>query len=145
MKFVILSKKIIPGYGVKGPILSPATYDIHQVLKWVAAGVDVREVMEDGSFRKLSFNDERLINELNKKLEKQAIEKEEIKKQREGLNIEPVKRANVSLVPEKKLPQKKVVKKQEVVKEELKVEKVEEQKVEPEKIDLIIDELEKPE
>lgn len=139
MKFVILSRKLIPGYGVKGPILSPATYDIHQVLKWVAAGVDVREVMEDGSFRKLSFNDERLLNELNKKLEKKTAEKEELKKQREGLNIQPVKRGNVSLVPEKKLPPKKVVKKYEDKKEEQKIEKKEE------KVELIIDELEKPE
>ena len=44
MKFVILSHKIIPGYGVKGPILSPANYDVHLVLKWIAAGLDVEKL-----------------------------------------------------------------------------------------------------
>lgn len=150
MKFVILSCKIIPGYSVKGPILTPANYDIHQVLKWVAAGVDVREVMEDGSFRKLSFNDERLLNELNKKIEKKVIEKEELKKQREGMNIEPVRRGNVSLVPETKLPKKKVKKLEVVKEEELKVEKDNKEEkpwdnVGKEKVELIIDELERPE
>ena len=148
MKFVILSHKIIPGFGVKGPVMSPATYDIHLVLKWVAAGVDVREVMEDGSYRKLSFNDERLLEELNKKLDKQAKERAKVKKELEERKNERVKpTGGVQLIPEAKpLPVKSKPKKEKVKKEEpKKVEPVVEQKIEEPPMELFIDELEKPE
>ena len=62
MRFVILSAKPLPiGNGVHGPILSPAEYDVHLVLKLLALRIDVREVMEDGSYRKLDSNDEKLL------------------------------------------------------------------------------------
>lgn len=149
MKFVILSHSKIPGYGVKGPVLSPATYDVHQVLKWLNVGIDVREVMEDGSFRKLTIRDERLLKELSNKIEKNKAERDEVKKQLEELRIKPDRRNNVSLLPEKKLPKKKV-NKPEVVKEELKVEKDNKEEkpwvnVGQEKVDFIIDHLEEPE
>lgn len=61
MKFVIMHTGEIPGYGhVRGPVLTPQAYDLSTVLKWVSHGVDIREVMEDGSYRKLTFNDRRL-------------------------------------------------------------------------------------
>ena len=75
MKFVIMNNGTIPGVGVKGPVLTPRSYDIHQVLKWIVTGVDIREVMEDGSYRKLIFNDERLMQELGKKLDDTRQEK----------------------------------------------------------------------
>lgn len=142
MKFVILSHKPIPGYNVKGPILSPATYDIHLVLKWVVAGIDVREVMEDGSYRKLSFNDKRLLAELNKKIEVQSKKREEHKKELKELDNETVKvSGNVKLVPEAKpLP---VVNKHKKPKKE-QPKKIEEPKKEQIE-NLIIDDLEKPE
>ena len=74
MKFVIMSRGQLPFYnGACGPILTPVAYDIHLVLKWLAAGVDVREVMDDGSFRKLEFNDERVMKELDEDLEIKRI------------------------------------------------------------------------
>ena len=141
MKFVILSHKQIPGYGVKGPILSPASYDIHLVLKWIAAGVDVREVMDDGSLRKLTFNDARLMEELNKKLDKLSRERERVKKARDDTKLKIS--GNVKLIPETKpLPKKTKVKKQEIKEEEP---KQQEQPKKEEQIDLFIDQLEKPE
>ena len=143
MKFVILHRKQIPGFSVCGPILTPMEYDIHQVLRWVAAGVDIREVMEDGSYRKLSFNDKRLMEELDKKLTKQM----ELREQRKIELERPTGGgSNVRLVPEKKKEYKPKVKPQPKVgpkKEEPKQEVVkEEPKQQP---DLIIDELERPE
>ena len=85
MKYVILSRKQIPGYSVKGPILTPAEYDIHQVLKWVVVGIDVREVMEDGSYRKLSFNDPRLMEELDKKLNIQRERREHAERKNDAI------------------------------------------------------------
>ena len=139
MQFVILSHKTIPGFGVKGPILSPASYDIHLVLRWISVGVDVREVMEDGSLRKLKFNDERLMEELHKKLDKQAEQRLAVKKAREEIKIEV--KGNVKLMPEAKPLPKKKVKKEEPKKEI--VEPKEE--VKEDNIDLFIDHLEDPE
>ena len=146
MKFVILSHKQIPGYGVKGPILSPASYDIHLVLKWIAAGVDVREVMDDGSLRKLTFNDARLMEELNKKLDKISCERERVKKARDDTKLKVS--GNVKLIPEAKpLPKKTKVKKQEIKEEPKQQEQpiIKEQPKKEEQIDLFIDQLEKPE
>ena len=146
MKFVILSHKQIPGYGVKGPILSPASYDIHLVLKWIAAGVDVREVMDDGSLRKLTFNDARLMEELNKKLDKLSRERERVKKARDDTKLKIS--GNVKLIPEAKpLPKKTKVKKQEIKEEPKQQEQpiIKEQPKKEEQIDLFIDQLEKPE
>lgn len=156
MRFVILSYKEIPGYGVKGPILSPANYDVHLVLKWINAGIDVREVMEDGSYRKLSFNDPRLMEELHKKLDKQAKKREDVKKELENLHGERIiPRNNVQLSGEEHDKIKtQIIKKKEVVKENkpknkkkevIKEEPVVEQKVEEPPVELFIDELEKPE
>ena len=143
MKCVILSRKIIPGYGVKGPILSPAEYDIHQILKWINVGIDVREVMEDGSYRKLNVNDPKLMGLLNEKVNKKAEErKQERRLIEDNRVVKP--QGTVRLRPEKihdpkpKKVQPKPVK--EVIKEELKKEEVKE-----EVVDLFIDELEKPE
>ena len=146
MRFVILSRSPIPGFGVSGPILSPAQYDIHLVLRWIGAGVDVREVMEDGSYRRLRINDERLIDELNRKIEKQAAEREAIKKQIEDERRRPA--GIVQLIPEKnrrKPAVKKAQPKVEPKREEPKVEPPKPVEVEEEKVDLFIDELERPE
>ena len=144
MKFVILNhNRIIPGYGVKGPILSPAEYDIHLVLRWLAAGLDVREVMPDGTYRKLKHNDARLMEELNKKIERQTQERAELKKAQEETRSSRMGGGNIRLVPENKpLPVIKPRPKKEEPpkKEELKVEEVKE-----EQVDLFIDQLEDPE
>ena len=139
MQFVILSHKIIPGFGVKGPILSPASYDVHLVLRWISVGVDVREVMEDGSLRKLKFNDERLMEELHKKLDKQAEQRLAVKKAREEIKIEV--KGNVKLMPEAKPLPKKKVKKEEPKKEIIEPK----EEVKEDNIDLFIDHLEDPE
>ena len=143
MKCVILSRKMIPGYGVKGPILSPAEYDIHQILKWLNVGIDVREVMEDGSYRKLNINDPKLIELLNEKVNKKTEQRKQDRQLMENNRV--VKpQGNVRLRPEKihepkpKKVQHKPVK--EIIKEEPKKEEVKE-----EVVDLFIDELEKPE
>jgi hypothetical protein len=132
MKFVILSNKIIPDFNVKGPVLTPMEYDIHQVLRWLTSGIDVREVMEDGSYRKLSFNDAKLVDELYNKSNKnrEKIKKEQMVKK----ELKP--NGNVRLKPEKT---KKVAKPIE------QPPKVKEKKVEEEPINVLIDELEKPE
>ena len=143
MKCVILSRKIIPGYGVKGPILSPAEYDIHQILKWLNVGLDVREVMEDGSYRKLNINDPKLIELLNEKVNKKSEQRKQERQIMEN-NRAAKPQGNIQLRPEKihepkpKKVQPKPVK--EVIKEEPKKEEVKE-----EVVDLFIDELEKPE
>ena len=146
MKFVILHRKLIPGFDVNGPILTPAEYDIHQVLRWISVGIDIREVMEDGSYRKLAFNDERLMEELNKKLNKQM----EKRKQQKDDQQPRVGSGNVKLVPEKRTPkpvvakpQPKVEPKKEEPQPEPKVEEV--VKEEPKQQNLFIDELERPE
>ena len=129
MKFVVLDNRELPMYnGVKGPILTPTAFDIQLVLKLLAFGIDVREVMEDGSFRKLEFNDERVMRELDEKFEMKRIEKEQ--------KIKLVEQKPVT----KKVTNKKVVvrpqpKKEEEVKEP-------EVKKEPE---LFVDDLKKPE
>ena len=143
MKCVILSRKIIPGYSVKGPILSPAEYDIHQILKWLNVGIDVREVMEDGSYRKLYINDPKLIELLNEKVNKKTEQRKQDRQLMENNHV--VKpQGNVRLRPEKihDPKPKKVQPKpaREVMKEEPKKEEVKE-----EVADLFIDELEKPE
>lgn len=74
MLFVILSDGEIPGYGVRGPVLSPTQYDLHTVLKWIASGVDVRECMSDGSYRKLKFNDGAIMEALDRVEVIKAIE-----------------------------------------------------------------------
>jgi hypothetical protein len=142
MKFVILHRKQIPGYSICGPILTPMEYDIHQVLRWVAAGVDIREVMEDGSYRKLAFNDKRLMEELNKKLSKQM----ELKNQRKvELERPDGGNGNVRLLPEKKKHHTPKVKPQPKVEPKKEEPEVEVKKEEPKQPDLIIDELERPE
>jgi hypothetical protein len=146
MKFVILSRKPIPGYGVSGPILTPATYDIHLVLRWISAGVDVREVMEDGSYRRLSVNDKRILEELNKKIDKKAAERKALKERIEREAAEPKVMGNVKLVPEKTNRKPKVKKVVEPKPEEV-VNPVNEKPIEvkEEPLDFIIDELERPE
>ena len=78
MKFVILDNKEIPGFGgARGPILTPTAYNLHDVLKWITFDIDIREVMSDGSYRKLQFNDERIMKEINEELEFKRLEKAE--------------------------------------------------------------------
>lgn len=143
MKFVIMNNGTIPGVGVKGPVLTPRSYDIHQVLKWIVAGVDIREVMEDGSYRKLIFNDKRLMQELGKNLddtrqEKLAVEEEvkKMEKERRIVHKEKPKNKKVQFVPVMDEENKKI----EPVKEEDKKEESKE-----EKALFPIDNLEKPE
>lgn len=127
MKFVIMNNGTIPGVGVKGPVLTPRSYDIHQVLKWIVSGVDIREVMEDGSYRKLIFNDERLMQELGKNLddtrqEKIAVEEEvkKMEKERRIVHKEKPKNKKVQFVPVMDEENKKIEPKKHVdeVKEE---------------------------
>lgn len=132
MRCVILSNKLIPGYNVKGPVLSPMEYDPHLVMGWIINGIDVREVMEDGSHRKLNVNDARLIAEIHNKTE-DVMNNRVVKEQ-------PIEqRGHVRLIPDKKPLEPVKPKQPEPPKEEV-VEKVEEQP-----LDLLIDELERPE
>ena len=133
MKFIIYNDAIIPGYnGIRGPIMTPREYDLHEVLNWIAFGVDVREVMPDGSYRRLKFNDKRLMEALdNHYCEVEAPVKAEIKKKVQE--------------PKKKEYNKKKVEVQHVeVKKEEKVEPVKDNfNVEEPKIELPIDNLQK--
>ena len=135
MKFVIMSRGQLPFYnGACGPILTPVAYDIHLVLKWLAAGVDVREVMDDGSFRKLEFNDERVMKELDEDLERKRIEKEQrikLLEEEQKVNVKKVVTKKMNIYPPEPV---RPVKEKPVVKEELKVEK--------KKPELEVDELE---
>ena len=139
MKFVIMSRGQLPFYnGACGPILTPVAYDIHLVLKWLAAGVDVREVMDDGSFRKLEFNDERVMKELDEDLERKRIEKEQhikLLEEEQKVEVKKVvpKKMNI-YPPEPVKPVKEKKKEKPVVKEEPNVEK--------KKPELEVDELE---
>lgn len=129
MKFVILSSSCIPGFnGARGPILTPTAYDLHLVLQWLCAGVDVREVMPDGSYRKLQFNDEKIMKEIDEELEMKRIQKEQ--------NVDFLKEE-----PVKKVVKPKVIKTKPVVKQE-NTKVVEEPKKE-EKPSFVVDDLEK--
>lgn len=117
MKFVILDNKEIPGYGgVRGPIVTPTAFDLHDVLKWITFEIDIREVMPDGSYRKLQFNDERIMKEIDEELNRKRLEAEvevldtidksskvvtkyvpkaiekELKKDKQQTKVEPVKK-----------------------------------------------------
>ena len=139
MKFVIMSRGQLPFYnGACGPILTPVAYDIHLVLKWIAAGVDIREVMDDGSFRKLEFNDERVMKELDEDLERKRIEKEQhvkLLEEEQKVEVKKVVPKKVNIYPAEPVkPVKEKKKEKPVVKEEPKVEK--------KKPELEVDELE---
>jgi hypothetical protein len=144
MKFVILSHGIVPDFGVRGPVLTPREYDLHQVLKWVAYGVDIREVMDDGTYRKLSFNDERIMDKIRKELNNKVVEKKEEEKK----EVEKIpKHRRVGIYPKEEI--------KEIKHKKVEVNKVEEEKIiEPAKeeinvddgkVDFPIDNLEKPE
>ena len=144
MKFVILSHGIVPDFGVRGPILTPREYDLHQVLKWVVYGVDIREVMDDGTYRKLSFNDERIMDKIRKELNNKVVEKKEEEKK----EVEKIpKHRRVGIYPKeeiKEIKHKKVEVKK--VEEEKNIEPAKEEiNVDDGKVDFPIDNLEKPE
>ena len=131
MKFVILDNKEIPGFGgARGPILTPTAYNLHDVLKWITFDIDIREVMSDGSYRKLQFNDERIMKEINEELEFKRLEKaeqEEVTSIKED-NTKPAEnyKTNNSKKPSK-TPNKKPV----------------EDSKKEDKVELVVDELEK--
>ena len=143
MKFVILSNKKLPGYSVMGPILSPAEYDVHQVLKWLMMGIDVREVMEDGTHRKLTIHDEKLAELVKEKTNAKMEERNQIM---DNKQFDATPQGNVKLKEQKHKPKEQPVvqpkKKEEVKKIEL---PKKEEKVVVETPELFIDELEKPE
>lgn len=140
MKFVIFSNCTIPGFGVRGPVMTPRAYDLHQVLKWLSVGLDVREVMEDGSYRKLTFNDEKLNAEVGKLIEAAREYKEEREKLKVKKNEKKEYKQTVGIFPKEDV---KPIKKKEKVKKEVVKEEAKEQK-EPE-VNFPIDNLEKPE
>lgn len=65
MRCVVTTSAPLPGYNVCGPIMTPQNIDARVILKWLASGIEVYEVMEDGSRRRLSFNDTRLKKEID--------------------------------------------------------------------------------
>ena len=140
MKFVILSNGILPECRVRGPVLTPRYYDIHLVLRWLAAGVDIREVMEDGSYRKLEFNDERVMKELDEELERKRIEKEQklklLEEESKVIKKKPVPKKINIYPPEPLKPIK------EEKKKEKPVEEVKEEVTEKKKSSFEVDELE---
>lgn len=131
MKFVILDNKEIPGFGgARGPILTPTAYNLHDVLKWITFDIDIREVMSDGSYRKLQFNDERIMKEINEELEFKRLEKaeqEEVTSIKEDITKPTETYKNNKSKKASKAPNKKPV---------------EESKKE-DKVELVVDELEK--
>ena len=131
MKFVILDNKEIPGFGgARGPILTPTAYNLHDVLKWITFDIDIREVMSDGSYRKLQFNDERIMKEINEELEFKRLEKaeqEEVTYIKEDITKPAETYKNNKSKKASKAPNKKPV---------------EESKKE-DKVELVVDELEK--
>ena len=131
MKFVILDNKEIPGFGgARGPILTPTAYNLHDVLKWITFDIDIREVMSDGSYRKLQFNDERIMKEINEELEFKRLEKaeqEEVTSIKEDVTKPAETYKNNKSKKVSKAPNKKPV---------------EESKKE-DKVELVVDELEK--
>lgn len=144
MKFVILSNKKLPGYDVMGPILSPAEYDVHQVLKWLMMGIDVREVMDDGTHRKLTIHDEKLSEMVKEKTNSKMEERQQIVSNKK---FDATPQGNVKLKEQKHKPKKQPVvqpKKKEDVKM-VELPKKEEEKPVAEVPELIIDDLEKPE
>ena len=149
MKFVILSTKRLPN-GQHGPILTPAEYDVYLVLKFLALGIDVREVMEDGSYRKLEYNDAKLfeiIKERNKenreKLEERRNMKYEIEEIRVNGNVRLKEERKQRMKEEQLLERKNRKEKEDQQRKEER--KQNEVKKEETKQDLIIDDLEKPE
>jgi hypothetical protein len=144
MKFVILSNKAIPMFnGMRGPVMTPTEYDIHLVLRWISLGLDIREVMEDGSYRKLKHNDPKLMELLSKKLDENAKKRQERKEKIDNEVVkEIIPQGNIKIKEEKKIFKQPVPKKEEPKKQENKKNDV--KKEEPKK-DLFIDDLEKPE
>ena len=131
MKFVILDNKEIPGFGgARGPILTPTAYNLHDVLKWITFDIDIREVMSDGSYRKLQFNDERIMKEINEELEFKRLEKAEQEE------VTPIKEDNTKPAETYKNNKSKKASKAPNKKP------VEESKKE-DKVELVVDELEK--
>lgn len=65
MRCIVTTSAPLPGYNVCGPIMTPQYIDARIILKWLASGIDVYEVMEDGARRQLTFNDTRLKQEID--------------------------------------------------------------------------------
>ena len=149
MRFVILSTKPLPMFnGIYGPILSPAEYDVHLVLNMIALGIDVREVMDDGSYRKLKSDDKKLMELLEDKNKKMRAELKEHRNRERVVKNEP--QGNVKIKEERPAPkkEKQVPKKEfkpEHKKQKPKEEPKEEVVLQEPKKEFIIDELEKPE
>ena len=136
MKFVILSNNVIPDYnGVRGPILTPTVFDLHFVLKCISYGIDIREVMPDGSYRKLQFNDERLMKGIDDELEEKRLKKEQ--------KIEE----NKEIVVKTESVKAKIAKARQMAQEKAKtvVKEVKTEEKEEIKPSIVVDELEKPE
>ena len=146
MRCVVYSKCELPEFrGIRGPIMSPTELDPQLIMKWLYVGLDVREVMPDGSHRRLKTNDGKLVELLNKKYEEKQA------KRLDNVNVQPKKKEikqqpkNKKEVPKAK-PYEKKVKPVELPKEEPKVEQPKEDIVVNEPaVHLPIDNLEKPE
>ena len=123
MKFVILSSVPIPGFnGQRGPLLTPQSLDAKLVLKMVAMGIDVKEVMEDGSYRDVEFSDSRLIAEMAKankikSIEEEAKEEKVTEQRKELEQKESVNKFNNYNRDNKKKFNKKIENKQELKEE----------------------------
>ena len=132
MKFVILDNKEIPNFGgVRGPMLTPTHYNLHDVLRWITFEIDIREVMDDGSYRKLEFNDERIMKEIDEELNRKRLEKENSSE----AAVSTVQERPVVITPVEKVKKEKP--------RQPKVEPV--KKEEPKKDEIVLDELEKME
>ena len=144
MRCVVYSKCELPEFrGIRGPIMSPTELDPQLIMKWLYVGLDVREVMPDGSHRKLKINDEKLVELLNN------IYEEKRAKRLGNVNVQP-KKKEINQQPKKEVPKakpyEKKVKPIELPKEEPKVEQPKEDIVVNEPaVHLPIDDLEKPE
>lgn len=130
MKFVILDNKEIPGFGgARGPILTPTAYNLHDVLKWITFDIDIREVMSDGSYRKLQFNDERIMKEIDEELEFKRLERAE--QEVVSIKEETIKPVETNKNNKSKKPSK------------ISNKKSDEESKKEDKVELIVDELEK--
>ena len=147
MKFVILDNKEIPGYGgVRGPIVTPTAFDLHDVLKWITFEIDIREVMSDGSYRKLQFNDERIMKEIDEELNRKRLEAEAAKEVLDVINKS--REAVIKYIPDQLKAVEKELKRDKQ-KQQTKVEPVKKEESKPTKNDdenhdvMVIDDLEK--
>lgn len=78
-KIIISSTGFIESKGVFGPVLSPYMESDKEIMKMLARGVEVKEVLTNGELHKLSVSDLNKDKEHTKKQVKQVLKSEPVK------------------------------------------------------------------